>query len=471
MPCLGTKNKHMKLKQTKKKLFLTSSILVFCACLGFVISKSINVKTYADNSSESASNVIQYYTTEEIQTMSNVTMLVDKTQYFEKGLKNWSWFPKDFSVEVVDAERNIVGPVEPAKDYVKDFKGEWEEGYKRVTNNTLPEYISRMYPIKYLKIAGNTTHKYECDENDRNCPSWVVETENNGEIYRTKISVKELTNTGSNESAFIVLESANEFSLDQVYSRECQYAKNEGGTPTTYKKNPQGEFVPCTGNDVIVPYSYEAGWNDDYRGIFATLEYTIENGPKRTYLEIGDIDYGQSYRIENKGIYNYDDATQTEEWNIYRRVDENTFKRNEFSGSTENNYIYLDNNNNNINIFSSIKLGNTFGDRKLFATNNNTNIFLRLSDPDASSNTRKMEVVYGFRYCAGSNTNLYAETFNVEYQAFDENNQNIGNIFQYNGTDPVEGESVNTEIYAEDTIGLGKADIKLTIGLRIKTSP
>ncbi len=432
----------MKLKQTKKKLFIALLIVGVCGALGFLFANN--------NKSSNAlgSNIITYYDTRSAES-NGAYLLSSKSKLFadaginQNRLIAWNIYPRNYNV--VEYANNIVGPVS-SNSHVKNFVGsDWKDGMIKLAN-------TYMMPVKYLEIDANSTKTYSNT-------SWEVEVQNGGNTYKTKMSVKELTNASTvHKAAFTVATYSNSISLDQIYSKNCKYLdrtnniaySDSSGTQSCDEQND---------NDILVPYYYRQEHADGYKGIFTTMEYQIESGPQRVYLNINDIDYGQSYRVKNQNVCN----TITKECNIYRDFPEDIFDRNDdpligTSGyvNNEKNYIYFD--NNNVNIFSSMTVGNTYNDRRLFRSDfeNNkekTSIWLRLAD-SSGADTRTLEVVYGFRYSARSNINLYAEAYDVKYKAINENNQNVGSVFQYNGTDPVVGDSVDTKIYASETIKL-----------------
>ncbi len=292
----------------------------------------------------------------------------------------------------------------------------WQDGKMQVAG---------MRPVKWLEIpAGVKGSEYW-----GNNVYWIA-TDKTGK-YSVKVTVLETMNDTftNNPQPLLVGRDGNYIAVRNVYNKNCTTVGSCG--------------------DPLLVYEVDTETNN-YAQVFIKLKFEITNRPRISYLQIDDIDFAQSYRIENQGVCDSSRAG-TKKCDIYvKNADVSEFTVNQYNNAQEN-YIKYD--NDNVTIFSSISPGSVIGGvverAELFNSNDKANIYLRLQN-DTQSNT--INTVYGFRHDALSYWNFYAEAYNVTFNAVNASGQSLGNVLKYNSNGTVINESDTIKIYANEKI-------------------
>ncbi len=204
----------MKLKQTKKKLFLALSALVFCICLGFVIRKSFDNQTHA----------------EDIRSVDDITISYDTDNATPLGTPGKDGSP----IQLFDNETasrltswNQSGTAEFSSEYDSanedtNFYRSWHFGIKPRENNLAVGFV--------LVPPGFNGEDYWLPTNESATikeTSWVY-TSSDG--YRIKATVLETNNTNPSKNVPFVVSTTSTFTATSAVCASTRTSRSSSRT-------------------------------------------------------------------------------------------------------------------------------------------------------------------------------------------------------------------------------------------------
>lgn len=440
----------MKLKQTKKKLLITLFLVVSFSIAGFSCHYFFKNTTNADSDTIEISYDTTLSTVRPLGVpgaLDNNILKVPTDSLFDR-LKSWS---------------NVGDTRTTENSQIGSFSGSvWKDG--RLKGPQVSGYDDGqgpqiMRPVKYLEIFPGE-HDWTTQGEEI---SWTVTSGD----YEVKVQILETYNSGSHYEPFLVGETHNYFSAQDVYADSCTIWKNN---KAYYDNN--GVETECNNQWMItnvqqlqsdIPDGFYQKYSTDPYGnqshVFVKLKYTIVKSPDIYYLKIDDIDAAQSFRFPNIDICDTNDQISGQSGgscNIFvNPADVAQFNTNT-NTNNQDNYIYYD--ENYVTIFSSYKEGSEGVDKEVFANPDKANIYIKFGDSgidatgdELGAGDNSVDVVYGFSSSALSRWEFFTESFDVTFNAVDQNGYNVANVLYFNNNRI--NESVTAEIYEGETIG------------------
>ena len=444
----------MKLKRTRKKILISTFIVAVLGAVGF-FSNQFFINDNETNA-DSTSIEISYDTTDggvkalgNPEDNLNTILSVPEDDLFTR-LKSWS---------------NVNDTRTTENSSIKNFTGGiWKEG--RLRGPTTSGYEAGegpqiMRPVKYLEVPSGS-HDWTTNGE----VSWTVTSGD----YEIKATVLETYSASSHYEPFLIGETHNYFSAQNVYADSCTIWKSDGAyyhdsnTNTDIKCDTEWVITNINQLSADMPAGYYQKYSTDSYGnqaaIFIKLKYTITHAPDTFYLKIDDIDAAQSYRFPNSNVCDNSIPIVNHaggSCNIYvNPADAAQFSTNT-NANDQQNYIYYD--NDNVSVFSSYKEGTAESQKEVFANPDKANIYIKFSDEIdegelGSISNKDVEVTYGFRSTALSRWEFLTEAYNITWNAVDDSNNgvSIANVLGRNGTRI--NESATDSIYEGETIGI-----------------